>query len=215
MAERETYLERMKSSYLTLARAADVMARDSPPRLRPFLRVAFVGSVSLIFVAMVPFFPLIWWKQRAWFKKYEQDLSPVTALEESAAHLWTATSPQTAIDTIRDVFERCRSTPGGIVVEPFGRFEWAVCNDSLANLLYRYEAQLGHWEKALEISELMIGEKGDSEAIFPKWILSRARCLVRLGRDSEALALLMAHRDVYNAKAPVNQYLEDVRAGRG
>jgi hypothetical protein len=214
MAERETYVERMKSSYLALAQAADVMARDSPPKLRPFLRAAFVGSVSLMFIAMVPFFPLIWWKQRAWFKKHVQDLSPVTALEESAAHLWTATSPQTAVDTIRDVFERSRSTPSGIVVEPFGRFEWAVCSDSLANLLYRYEAQLGHWEKALEISELMIEEKSASEAIFPKWILSRAKCLVRLGRDSEALALLMAHRDMYNAKAPVNQYLEEVRAGR-
>jgi len=215
MAERETYVERMKSSYLALARAADVIARDSPPKLRPFLRAAFVGSVSLMFIAMVPFFPLIWWKQRAWLKKHEQDLSPVAALEESAAHLWTATSPQTAIGTIRDVFQRCRSTPDGIVVESFGRFEWAVCSNSLANLLYRYEAQLGNWEKALEISELMIGEKRDSEAIFPKWTLSRAKCLVRLGRDSEALALLLAHRDMYNAKAPVNQYLEEVRAGRG
>lgn len=215
MPERETYVERVKSSYLTLARAADVIARDSPPKLRPFLRAAFVGSVSLIFIAMVPFFPLIWWKQRAWLKKHEQDLSPVAALEESAAHFWTVTSPQTAVDTIRDVFERCRSTRAGIVVEPFGRFEWAVCGDSLANLLYRYEAQLGYWEKALEVSELMIEEKRDSEAIFPKWILSRAKCLVRLGRDREALALLLAHRDMYNAKAPVNQYLEEVRAGRG
>ena len=59
----------------------------------------------------------------------------------------------------------------------------------------------------------MIGEKRDSEAIFPKWILSRAKCFVRLGRDREALALLLAHRDMYNAKAPVNQYLEEVRAG--
>ena len=215
MGDRETYVERMKSSYLALARAADVIARDSPPKLRPLLRVAFVGSVSLMFIAMVPFFPIIWWKQSAWLKKHEQDLSPVSALEESAAHLWTATSPRTAVDTIRDVFQRCRSSPDGIVVEPFGRFEWAVCSDSLANLLYRYEAQLGHWEKALEIAELMIGEKRDSEAIFPKWILSRAKCLVRLGHDSEALALLMAHRDMYNARAPVNQYLEEVRAGRG
>jgi len=101
------------------------------------------------------------------------------------------------------------------VVEPFGRFEWALSGDSLANLLYRYEAQLGHWEKALEISALMIEEKSASEAIFPTWILSRAKCIVRLGRDSEALALLMAHRDVYDAKAPVNLYLEEVRAGRG
>ena len=46
MAERETYVERMTSSYLALARAADVMARDSPPKLRPFLRAAFVGSVE-------------------------------------------------------------------------------------------------------------------------------------------------------------------------
>jgi hypothetical protein len=215
MAERETYVERLKSTYLALAHTADVMARDAPPKLRPLLRLAFIGSVSLICIAMAPFFPLVWWKQGAWLKKHEQDLQPVTLLEDSAAHLWTATSHQMAVDTVRDVFERCRSTPGGIVAEPFGRFEWAACGDSLANLLYRYEAQLGHWQKALEIADLMINEKGASEAIFPRWIISRAKCLVRLGRDGEALALLMVHRDLYNPKAPINQSLDDVREGRG
>ena len=215
MAERETYVERVKSSYLSLARAADVMARDAPPRLRPLMRAVFVGSVSLMFVALVPFFPLIWWRQRAWSRKHEQELNPVAALEDAARHVWTTTSPQAAVDTIRDIFERCRSTREGVVIEPFGRFEWSVCDDALANLLYRFEAQLGHWDKALEISELMISSNREAEAIFPKWILSRAKCLVRLGRESEALTLLMAHRDVYNEKAPVNQYLEQVRAGRG
>jgi hypothetical protein len=119
------------------------------------------------------------------------------------------------VDAIREVFDGCRSTPEGIVVEPFGRFEWANCSDALANLLYRFETQLGHWDKALEVAELLAAANRDSEAIFPKWILSRAKCLVRLGRESEALALLMANRDTYNAKAPVNQYLEEVRAGRG
>jgi hypothetical protein len=215
MSEREPYLERMKSSFLSLARAADVMTRDASPKVRPFLRVAFVGSVSLMFIVMVPFFPLIWWRQGAWFKKHKQDLTPVSALEDSARHIWADASPQAAVDAIREVFDRCRSTPEGIVVEPFGKFEWANCSDALANLLYRFETQLGQWDKALEVAELLSAANRDSEAIFPKWILSRARCLVRLGRESEALALLMAHRDVYNAKAPVNQYLEEVRAGRG
>jgi hypothetical protein len=53
VSEREPYFERMKSSFLALARAADVMARDASPKMRPFLRVAFVGSVSLMFIAMV------------------------------------------------------------------------------------------------------------------------------------------------------------------
>jgi hypothetical protein len=215
MSEREPYLERMKSSFLSLARAADVMTRDASPKVRPFLRVAFVGSVSLMFIVMVPFFPLIWWRQGAWFKKHKQDLTPVSALEDSARHVWAAASPQSAVDAIREVFDGCRSTPEGIVVEPFGRFEWANCSDALANLLYRFETQLGHWDKALDVAELLAAANRDSEAIFPKWILSRAKCLVRLGRESEALALLMANRDTYNAKAPVNQYLEEVRAGRG
>jgi hypothetical protein len=215
MSEREPYFERMKSSFLSLARAADVMTRDASPKVRPFLRVAFVGSVSLMFIVMVPFFPLIWWRQGAWFKKHKQDLTPISALEDSARRVWADASPQAAVDAIREVFDRCRSTPEGIVVEPFGRFEWANCSDALANLLYRFETQRGHWDKALEVAELLAAANRDSEAIFPKWILSRARCLVRLGRESEALALLMAHRDVYNPKAPVNQYLEEVRAGRG
>jgi hypothetical protein len=215
VSEREPYLERMKSSFLALARAADVMARDASPRARPFLRIAFVGSVSLMFIAMVPFFPLVWWRQGRWFKQHNQNLTPVSALEDSARHVWADTSPQAAVDTIRDVFDRCRSTPKGIAVEPFGRFEWAICSDALADLLYRFEVQLGHWDKALEVAELLAAANRDSEAIFPKWILSCARCLVRLRREGEALALLMAHRDMYNAKAPVNQYLEEVRAGRG
>jgi hypothetical protein len=215
MSERESYFERMKSSFLVLARAADVMARDASPRLRPFVRVAFFGSVSLMFIVMVPLFPLVWWLQGARFKRHKEDLTPVSALEDSARHVWVDASPQAAVDAIRDVFDRCRSTAEGIVVEPFGRFEWATCSDALANLLYRFEVQLGHWDKALEVAELLAAANRDSEAIFPKWILSRAKCLVRLHREPEALALLMAHRDMYNAKAPVNQYLEEVRAGRG
>ena len=211
----ESWLERMRSSYFTLARTADVMARDAPPRLRPLVRAAVVGGASLMFVAMMPFLPLIWWKQTSWLRKHKRDVSPVSALEEATRHLWTATSPQVAVDTIRDVFEQCRSAPQGIVVEPFGRFVWSVCDDALADLLYRYEAELGHWDKALEISDLMLAGRRNAEAIFPRWTLSRAKSLVRLGRESEALALLMAHRDMYNPNAPVNQYLERVRAGRG
>src|SRR5258708_7923607 len=215
MSEREPYLERMKSVFLSLARAADVMTRDASPKVRPFLRVAFVGSVSLMFIAMVPFLPLIWLRQSAWSKKNEQKVAVVSDLEGHARRMWAETSPQAAVDAIREVFECSRSTREGIVIQPFGKFEWAVCGYALANLLYRFEAQLGHWDKALAVAEMLAAENHGSEAIFPTWILSRAKCLVRLGRESEALTLLMAHRDVYNAKAPVNQYLEEVRAGRG
>jgi len=215
MSEQKSYIDRVKSNYVALAHAADVIARDAPRGLRPILRAAFFVGVSLLVVALVPFYPLIWWKQRRWFENLEREQVPVQALEDAARHVWTTTSPQAAVETIREVFERCRSTPEGVEVKPFGRFRWSVCGDTLANLLYRFESELGHWDKALEISDLMMGERRETEAYFPKWVLSRAKCLVRLGRQSEALALLMSYRDMYDAKAPVNQYLEEVRAGRG
>jgi hypothetical protein len=213
--EKPSYSDRIKTSLLAVGRAADVMTRDAPPRVRPFLRAAFVGSVSLMVAVTVPLWPLIWWRQRVWFKKHTEKVEPVSNLENHARRVWAEDSPQKATDLIRDVFDRCRSSRNGIVVQPFGAFAWSVCGDTLGDLLYRFEAQAGHWDKALRVAEVLAEERRDSEAIFPTWVLSQAKCLVRLGREAEAIALLMAHRDIYNVNAPVNQYLDEVRAGRG
>jgi hypothetical protein len=89
-----------------------------------------------------------------------------------------------------------------------------ICSDALGDLLDRYEASLAHWDKALEVAEILTAENRSVEPIFPRWILSQAKCLLGLGRAGDALTLLMAHRDVYDAKAPVNLDLEELRSGR-
>jgi hypothetical protein len=98
--EREPYLERMKSSFLSLARAADMMTRDASPKVRPFLRVAFVWQrlvdVHRDGAVLAPF----WRRQGEWFQNHKQNLTPVSTLEDSAQHVWAETSPQAGLDAI-------------------------------------------------------------------------------------------------------------------
>jgi hypothetical protein len=86
------------------------------------------------------------------------------------------------------------SSTEGVVVEPFGKLEWKKCRSELADLLYRYLVAAERWDAALEVAELMCSENREVEAFLPTWALSRARCLVRLRRETEAIALLMKHR---------------------
>jgi hypothetical protein len=45
--------------------------------------------------------------------------------------------------------------------------------------------------------------------------VSKAKRLVRLGRAAEAKELLLAYRNVYDASAEVNRYLDELRSNGG
>jgi hypothetical protein len=78
-------------------------------------------------------------------------------------------------------------------VEPYGTFDPVEAALGVENLLFRYEAAAGNWERALALAEERIERVGESHA--GSWILTKASLLAQLGRLGEAKALLLRNLD--------------------
>lgn len=210
-AKPRSLLERLKPIFATFAHTSDVLTRDLPRWIRPVGRVALMLGF-IVFVAVIfPFMPLFRRQHRRFVREWEEETRPVHELRARARRVWVENCPKEAAALIRSVFDRLRATPEGIEVPPFGRFAGVMCMHDLASAAYEYEFSVGRHAEALGIAEFMWSQHDSDIGLGPSWIVSRAKCLVRLGRAAEAKALLLEHRNLYDSAAEVNRYLDELR----
>ena len=97
-----------------------------------------------------------------------------------------------------------------MTIEPYGEVFVAGAFASLVQLLYRYEAAQENWEGALDAAEQIL--RGlDKETAVP-WQLSKAYCLLKLGRETEAKELLFRIRDPSNPNDEASRLLSTLTA---
>lgn len=209
-----TAFRRLSGALPVVLRQADIVARDLPPRLRPFGRFLFVLSILVLAIVSIPLWPLFWWWQGRWFERVNEKLEPTRSLVRHLERIEAEDSPAVAIEQLRSVFDRVRVAPGPVDIAPYGRFEWSVCQQDLAGALFARESRAGHLDLAAGVAELMCATCGEESPFFAGWLVSRAKCLVKLDRGGEAKALLFQHRDPNDADYKVNAYLEQLSAGR-
>lgn len=214
---RQPFPDRIKILIKTFAHTADVLTRDLPRWTRPLARsTAFFGMLFfgvVAFAIMMVISPRLFENQkRRFLREWETETRPVHELRLRARRLWVEESPQAAASHIRSVFDRLRASPTGVDVTPYGRFAGVMCMHDLASTAYEHELCVGRVAEALEIAEFMCSQHPSDIGLGPTWIVSKAKCLVRLGRIADAKALLLAHRNVYDSNAEVNQYLEELRS---
>ncbi len=188
-----------------LRRASDEWTREASPWIRPFLRIWILVLLSVLLVLALPFLPFLRRRIDANEKSYER----------LAAHVrrqWSEGRPDAAVGLLRDVYARLRAAPDGrLAVEPYGTLHVAWNSYELTNFLYNCETTLGHWDRALAVADDVIAIVGEAEA--GSWLLSKARCLSELGRDGEAKALLLRHRDPNDPSSAVSRMLDELRRG--
>jgi hypothetical protein len=209
---RPPYSERLKSIIGTVAYTVDVLTRDAPPWARPFARVALFMAMAIFTLATLPFAPLYRRKHRQLMKDWDAETRPVNELRLRVRRIWVEDCPQKAAAHVRSVFELLRASPSGVEVAPYGRFAGVMCMHDLASTAYEYELCVGRTAEALEIAQYMCDQHPTDIGFGPTWIVSRAKCLVRLGRAPDAKELLLAHRNVYQKDAEVNRYLDELRS---
>ncbi len=183
--------------------ASDRWTHEASPWIRPFLRVWILVLLCVFLVLALPFLPILRRRVRA----TEQ------ACDRLLAHVrrqWSEGSTESAITLLRDVYARLRAAPSGqLDVEPYGTLHFAWNSYELTNVLYNCETTLGHWDRALAVADDAIELIGEQEA--GSWLLSKARCLAQLGRDGEAKALLLRHRDPGDPSSAFNVMLDELR----
>lgn len=167
----------------------------------------------MLVTVAIPLLPLFRGQRERFMREWDAETRPVAELRLRARRIWVEDSPHAAASLVRSVFERLRASPNGIDIPPYGRFAGAICMHDLASSAYEYEFSVGRIGEAMEIAEFMCGQHPSDVGFGSTWIVSKAKCLVRLGRAAEAKALLLAHRNVYDASAEVNRYLEELRSG--
>jgi hypothetical protein len=186
-----------------LGRASDDWTREASPWIRPFLRIWILVLLCVLLVLALPFLPFL----RRRIDATEQ------AYERLAAHVrrqWSESGPDAAVALLRDVYARLRAAPDGrLVVEPYGTLHVAWNSFELTNFLYDCEVTVGQWDRALAVAEDVIALMGEAHA--GSWLLSKARCLAQLGRDGEAKALLLRHRDPADPSSAFNVMLDELR----
>lgn len=210
-AKTRSLLERLKPILPTFAHTSDVMTRDLPRWIRPVARVALLLGFLLFVAVIFPFLPLFERQRSRLVRAWEEETRPVHELRVRARRVWVENCPNAAAALVRSVFDRLRATPEGIDVPPYGRFAGVRCMHDLASVAYEYEFSVGRHAEALEIAEFMWSQHDSDIGLGPTWIVSRAKCLVRLGRATEAKALLLEHRNLYDSGAEVNRYLDELR----
>jgi hypothetical protein len=209
---RSSYSERLKSIFRTVAHTVDVLARDAPSWARPFARVTLFLAMAIFTLATLPLAPLYRRQHRRLIRDWDAETRPVNELRLRVRRIWVEDSPQKAAAHVRSVFDLVRASPDGVEIAPYGRFAGVMGTHDLASAAYEYELSVGRTAEALEIAEYMCGRHPTDIGLGPTWIVSKAKCLVRLGRVADAKALLLAHRNVYDKNAEVNRYLEELRS---
>lgn len=186
-----------------LRRASDDWTREASPWIRPFLRIWILVLLCVLLVLALPFLPFLRRRVDATERAYER----------LAAHVrrqWSEGGPDVAVALLRDVYARLRTAPDGqLVVEPYGTLHVAWNSYELTTFLYNCETTLGQWDRALALTDDVIGLVGEQEA--GTWLLSKARCLAQLGRTGEAKALLLRHRNPGDPSSAFNVMLDELR----
>jgi hypothetical protein len=186
-----------------LGHASDVWTREASPWIRPFLRIWILLLLCVLGVLALPALPFLRRRVDATQQAYDR----------LAAHVrrqWSEGGPEAAVAMLRDVYTRLRVSPDGwLVVEPYGRLHVAWNSYEMTTLLYNCETTLGHWDRALAVVDEVIALIGEPHA--GTWLLSKAKCLTELGREGEAKALLLRHRDPNDPSSAVGRMLDELR----
>lgn len=178
---------------------AQARTRRFPPWARPFVFGALLlFNLGLLLIVM-PFTLLR-------FPRLKREQRTLKEIERRAERLWLEESPEAAVAHLRSVLSRLENPQTlSVTIEPYGSVFVAAAFASLIQLLYRYEAAQENWEGALDASEKLIAGFDDDTA--RPWLLSRAACLMKLGRDSEAKELLFRIRDPSNPNDEADRLL--------
>jgi hypothetical protein len=203
----------LRAVFGEVARISDTVTRDAPRWLRPLARTGLVLGFLLLMAIALPFTPLLRKQQIRLVRDWEEETRPVHELRSHARRVWIEESPTAAAELVRGVYDRLRATPGGVEIPPYGRFAGVACMSDLASAAYEYAFSAGRFPEAIEIAEFMAEQP--TGRFGSTWIVSRARCLARLGRAAEAKELLLANRDLYDPDAAVNRALEELRESDG
>lgn len=177
--------------------------------VRPLARLAFLLVLlvtGVVMVALAPLGRLVMGRVRG---SFEKETSAVRLLRMRVGRLWVEQSPEHAAAHAHEVLDRFLASPDGLELAPYGRFEGAFCADELAGLAYQYDFASGRFAEALAIAEAM--HRRDERPLLPTWIVSQARCLLRLDRTGEAKELLLANRDLYDPDSEINQLLDELK----
>lgn len=201
--KRSGYLSRVRETIDGTLEFVRDMTKGLPSWSKPLVTSATLLFMSVVLVVMVPLSP---WLRRGMAAR----LAPVRSLEAHVRRVWGEESPRAGLELLRRVRQDVKA--GGwndVVVPPYGTFDQVWARVALEDLAYRFEVSLQNWKEALQIAEENLQSLTEEKAQV--WVLSKARCLVRLGRTPEAKELLLRHRDPQHRNSEVNRMLDELR----
>jgi hypothetical protein len=155
-----------------------------------------------VLASFIPLFPVA-----LVFRSRFRRTTAFDALYERVRELWK-TSPNEAVALLRSIFEQLVKQEAftkmrPVAIEPFGDFAtWDLL--SVFRVLYDSEVALGHFEEALAVAAALPGRLDVA-------ILQQVDCLVALGRQPDAIALLERNLDRDGWRGTLRRRLVELR----
>ncbi len=168
-----------------------------------------VSGLTLVVATSILWLPLLLLRDR-------RKPSGWPAIKHHARQLWLEGSPGDAIAFLQRVSAAARDAfPRGAVIHPFPKLRaW----DRLAvdELLFEWLAQTSRWSEALALTDTWLPKEletcaPDELRATGHWLLARCRMLAKLGRTTEAKALLLRARDPNEPDSELSRALESLR----
>lgn len=160
---------------------------SSLPRwLRPVASLFLYVFGLLLSLIVVPLSLLL-------LPRYWPSIRIAQQIQRDSALIWSDEGPEEAIQFLQRIYRQLQtSSKARILLPAYGKVSAPTVASYVAETLYSYHTQLDEWQHALDLAESWCQQS--SPGFYSGWHIRKAKCLRQLGRQPEALELLLVAR---------------------